>query len=334
LANFKNKEGLISVVIPIHNASLFIHKAIESILEQTYKNIELILVNDGSTDNSIKILNVFKRKYKKIILISQKNQGAGIARNVGLDKASGEFIMFLDQDDYLEKNALKKLKKSIRNKKYNFVCFGANFFKKNGNLEACLTYEEKEIVGKNILRDYFLGKNIKMVVWNKFYRAEFLDNFNIRFDKNSGAEEALFTLKACFHADYILLNPGIFYNHTKNNPESFTNKMDISLYKDLIKVLDLQKNFLIENNKFIEFKDYFYIYIAKHLTHVMYSGIFCKKSYINFMECSNVFFNSSYWKEINTFGIKKFYFSLRLRIYICRFPRFLWFFGSFLGRYK
>lgn len=334
MANLKNKKGLISVIIPVYNGSRFIHKAIESILEQTYKKIELILVDDGSTDNSLSVLNTYKHKYKNIVLISQKNQGAGIARNIGLNKASGEFLMFLDQDDYLEKNALKKLNQSIKDKKYNFVCFGSKFLKKNGHLEAYLKYKEKEILGKDILIDYFLGNSIKMVVWNKIYRLEFLDSFNIRFDKNSGAEEALFTLKACFHADYILLNPGIFYNHTKNNPESFTNKMDISLYKDLIKVLDLQKNFLVENKKFIEVKDYFYIYIAKHLTHVIYSGIFCKKSYLDFIECLNVFFISKYWKEINTFEIKKFSFFLRLRVLICHFPRILWIFGRLAKQFK
>ena len=99
----------ISVVVAIYNVEKYLEKCIQSIIFQTYKNIEIILVNDGSTDNSLNICKKYKSEDSRIIIINQENQGVSVARNNGIDRASGEYILFVDGDDYLRTDIIEKL---------------------------------------------------------------------------------------------------------------------------------------------------------------------------------------------------------------------------------
>ena len=108
------KKNKFSIIVPVYNVEKYIEKCLESILNQTYDNFEIIVINDGSTDNSKKILDNYKTN-KKIKIINQDNQGLSIARNNGLGAASGDYILFIDSDDYIEEELLSTLNKNINN---------------------------------------------------------------------------------------------------------------------------------------------------------------------------------------------------------------------------
>lgn len=136
------EEMKISVIIPIYNCEKYISTSIESILNQSYSNLELILIDDGSTDNSYIICNNYKEKDKRIILHKQENKGVSFARNIGILKATGEYIMFLDADDYIEKFTIEKCIKIIENYnvdivKFNFIKEFSKISKKNNKLQKC-----------------------------------------------------------------------------------------------------------------------------------------------------------------------------------------------------
>ena len=95
---------LVSVIIPVYNVEKYLRRCLNSVIDQEYKNIEIILVNDGSTDNSLEIAISYKEKDKRIKVFSQENQGLSAARNMGLDKSHGEYITFIDSDDYVSKD--------------------------------------------------------------------------------------------------------------------------------------------------------------------------------------------------------------------------------------
>lgn len=114
-------NDLISVIIPVYNTQRYLKECILSVLNQTYKNIEIILINDGSTDNSQSIIESFMKKYKNIILISNENQGVFISRLLGLKEAKGKYIMFLDSDDYIKKDAISILYERIKKDKVDLV---------------------------------------------------------------------------------------------------------------------------------------------------------------------------------------------------------------------
>ena len=102
------KAALLSVIIPVYNVEPYLEQCLDSVINQTYKNLEIICINDGSTDNSLKILEKYQKKDNRIKLINQKNKGLSEARNAGLDVAKGEYIAFVDSDDYLELNAYEE----------------------------------------------------------------------------------------------------------------------------------------------------------------------------------------------------------------------------------
>lgn len=106
----------ISIIIPVYNAEPFLDKTIQSILSQTYKNFQLILIDDGSKDNSLQICYRYQREDSRILVLSQENAGSSAARNYGLIKATGDYIMFVDADDCIEENMLEELVKIAKEK--------------------------------------------------------------------------------------------------------------------------------------------------------------------------------------------------------------------------
>lgn len=116
-------KDLVSVVIPIYNVEKYLRKCIETVIDQTYTNIEIILVNDGSTDNSLQICNQFKEKDKRIKVINKKNGGLSDARNVGIKNAQGKYICFIDSDDFISEKYIEELHNLIvENKAQIAVC--------------------------------------------------------------------------------------------------------------------------------------------------------------------------------------------------------------------
>ena len=109
-------NDIISIIIPMYNAEKFIGRLLNCLKEQTYKNLEIIIVNDGSTDNSLEIAKKYKKEDKRINIVDIENNGVGNARNVGIKGATGRYITFLDADDYIEHNMYEKIIKNGRNK--------------------------------------------------------------------------------------------------------------------------------------------------------------------------------------------------------------------------
>lgn len=126
----------ISIIIPVYNAEPFLDKTIQSILSQTYKNFQLILIDDGSKDNSLQICYRYQREDSRILVLSQENAGSSAARNYGLIKATGDYIMFVDADDCIEENMLEELVKIAKEKNPDIVMCGLykNFYDKNKKL--------------------------------------------------------------------------------------------------------------------------------------------------------------------------------------------------------
>ena len=104
----------ITIIIPIYNAEQYLNECLYSVINQSYKNLEILCIDDGSTDNSFKLLKEMQKEDERIIVITQTNQGQGTVRNNGINTATGDYVMFLDSDDYLERNACEILKNKIQ----------------------------------------------------------------------------------------------------------------------------------------------------------------------------------------------------------------------------
>lgn len=189
---------LLSLIIPIYNAGTYLEDTINSIINQSigFNNIELILVDDFSTDDSKKIIEKYVEKYNNIIpFFSNKNHGhPGFGRNIGLKKATADYIMFMDNDDELDEDMCKKLYETIINEKADVVCCDTHIVDPLGEIKNNTPYSngiEKEnfviIEGDNLL----LFKNNS--VWNKIYKKNIIHENSIKFIENTYADDLIFT---------------------------------------------------------------------------------------------------------------------------------------------
>lgn len=229
---------LISIIIPIYNVGSFLEKCLDSVINQSYENIEIICVNDGSTDNSSEVINNFSLKDKRIITINQKNSGLSGARNSGICESTGEYIIFLDGDDWLDYNACEVLVKYSKQydsdvilfpyiKEYSDKSEKVNLFN-----EKFKIFESKD--SRNLYRRIFGLTNEELrsiekmdslsTAWGKFIKSEFILNNNLEFidTKIIGTEDLFFNINLFYYINKAVYIEDIRYHYRKNNESSLT----------------------------------------------------------------------------------------------------------------
>ena len=189
----------VSVIIPVYNTELYVKQTVESITRQTLQDIEIIIINDGSTDNSLPILMELAKCEQRIKIFSQQNQGLSEARNLGLAKASGKFIYFIDSDDILEKEALEICYKKCITEKLDFVFFDAESFCDETIDLRNYPYQRNQQITDNIGKGIELLKiqdqtgNFRTSACLNFTRLSFLRKHNIQFYPHIIHEDELYT---------------------------------------------------------------------------------------------------------------------------------------------
>lgn len=188
----------ISVIIPVYNCEKYIARGIESVLEQTFQDWELILVNDGSTDRSREICAAYAKRDRRIRLIDKKNGGGGgEARNVGISNACSTFITFLDSDDYYKKEMLERLFSAQREGDYDAVIAGYEEFAEDDELRHPVFYQPAEYRTPKQVRDFFVAhypEGLLGFPWNKLYRTEIIKKYAITFPKMRRLEDGIFNV--------------------------------------------------------------------------------------------------------------------------------------------
>lgn len=230
----------VSIIMPVYNVEKYIAKSIESVLKQTYTNFELLIIIDGSPDNSKQIAETFEDS--RITIYEKPNGGLSDARNFGLNKANGDYIYFIDSDDWIEPNLLESTVKFFERDDVNVIIFG--YFLDNENLNKKLLSAQK-IESENI--EFVKGKddfsldenriNLLGYAWNKIYRTKFLRDHNIIFDKGvSLVEDILFNSKVYKSVDRLIFINDTLYHYINRPSESLiktfhTNSFELYLKK-------------------------------------------------------------------------------------------------------
>lgn len=260
-------EIIISVIIPIYNSENLLSKCLDSIINQTLNNIEIICVDDGSTDNSFKILKEYENKDNRVIVITQENSGAGIARNKGIDIAKGKYIAFVDSDDWIKYDALKKLHDNIKNNDSDMVLFNAIEHKPNNQHRERIYFSIDETVDYNDFTfDYKYNKNLVMnkmfVIWSKLYKTSFLKENNIKFNNHEVFNDVQFHIKTMLLAKKISYLPEILYNYRRLGQNSLqTSKANTHKGFILFDIFDEIEAWLKENGFFEELELNYYGFI-------------------------------------------------------------------------
>ena len=232
----------ISIIVPIYNAEAYLNKCIDSLINQTKKNIEIILVNDGSTDKSEEIIKSYKDK--RIKYYKNKNKGIGYTRNFGIDKSNSKYIMFLDSDDYLDVNACEKLFNKIE-KDSSDVVVSDFIITHNGT-------EKKEVINDfkktNLDKNSSIILNINLSPWNKIYSSKLIKDNNIRFPEDIKYEDVLFVLECLDKSKNVSkLNKALNYYVVRDNSETKT--YDKKVF-DILEVVKRFRSYF--NNKYKE----------------------------------------------------------------------------------
>ena len=230
MENNKTYEYQISTIIPVYNSEKYIEQVLESVTNQTLKPYEIIIVNDGSNDDTLVKCEKFSEMYNNIKIINLKeNMGVSHARNIGIKKVKGDYIHFIDSDDAIELDMYEKIMKEIEGKNVDIVITGTKY-NENGkitryipNRQFISTYIEM----KSFVKDNCVSgrRDIFNVVWNKFYKKEFITKNNITFDEDINfGEDFLFNCKCMKKTNLIYVIDDEYYNYMRR-PEIETLKM-------------------------------------------------------------------------------------------------------------
>lgn len=265
--NVLNKFPKISVIIPVYNVEKYLRECLDSVINQTLKEIEIICIDDGSTDSSLEILKEYAAKDKRFTILQQENKGAGAARNVGLKTAKGEFLSFLDADDFFEPNMLDAALNKIQKTEADFVIYNSNQFddKTKQFINPNWFIKYNSLPNKEIFNCSEISCNIfKSIIgwpWDKLYRSSFVKKYNLYYPEIRSSEDALFVFSALFLANKIsvLEKEKRFVHHRINNLSSLSNSRSKS-WTCFYYVLNALKERLIKENKFNEFEHDFVNY--------------------------------------------------------------------------
>lgn len=251
----------LSIIVPVYGVEKYIDKCLDSLVKQSLKEIEIIVVNDGTKDNSQKIIDKYVKKYpEKIKSYIKENGGQGSARNYGLEKANGEYIGYVDSDDFVEKDMYKKLYNKAKENNYDIVvCGNYNVSEdyQNKNIDAFINNYNTD------LENIFFGK---MAVWNKIYKRDILIKNKLEFKEKVWYEDLAFTLKAIMNSNTFAFIDEPLYDYliregsTMNNSNVKRNLEILEAFNDILSYI--QHNKKEEYFSKIEFLAIDHIYIS------------------------------------------------------------------------
>lgn len=325
---------LISIIMPVYNAEKYLNRSIESIMNQTYNNIEIILVNDGSTDNSLEICTNYQEKDNRIKLINQENKGVSFARNKGIDEATGDYIMFIDSDDYIEKNMIEDMTSKIADNDVDLVISGIKMnYIKNGQVIKKEKYQLKDkmyTIGE-MLNDILIDIDLICICGPccKLYKTEILKNNKIKFTNEfTMGEDTWYNLDyidAC--TGKVVTMSNIYYNYMRENPNSLFTKY----YDDYIKITEKVYNKFLNllerksNSETVDRYEKNYIFNLVYANSINFKYDTTHKKKIEDLEYSlknKVVVNGI--KKIKTDGIKEKIFAFLIK-HKCKYILYLYF---------
>ena len=267
----------ISVIVPVFNVENYLKECLDSVLNQSFSDIEVICINDGSTDRSGEILNEFAKRDNRIQVINQPNRGLGAARNRGLSVADGKYVYFIDSDDYIDLKTLEKLHSNAMSNDSDIVLFKFQTFDDNNNVHhRGVEFRIDRIFGDIDYSSFtFTYVDAKRHVMNsafsaclKLYKKEFLDSFDdFSFPEGISFEDVIFHVMAMLRASRIsFVNESLYYY--RSNENSILNSSANGF--DIFEVIDSVEEFLKENNYYDDLESEFIFFkVAQILVYLI-----------------------------------------------------------------
>lgn len=290
----------LSIIVPVYNVEKYLPKCLESLIKQTLKDIEIICVNDGSMDNSLAILKEFASKDSRIRIIDNQHQGVAKTRNTGIEQSTGEYIGFVDSDDYIDIDFFEKLYNSATKSNSDIAIASILKHKNFFNIyNAKYTKEETAITIQDKIKLCEDKKHFFFYAWNKIYHSGFIKENNIKFSEGQIYEDVMFAIKALYYSNKIISVYGTKYHYIEHE-NSLTKYKDKTGEKehDLIKAYsDLQEFCNSKNIEISERLNYYTkenfgfilnLYKGKYQSKIQLFNIFTIATISNYSETRNL----------------------------------------------
>lgn len=232
---------VVSVIVPIYNVKGFINRGINQLLNQSYQNFEIILVDDGSTDGSLEECKLWEQKESRVIVLHQQNQGAGSARNLGIEHSEGSYIYFFDIDDEISPRLLEYNVQMMETHSADMIVFGYKSIDTIYKSEVIIDFPQIQVNSNEQLRDIYVDEFVLKVngfPWNKFYRKAFLDKYNLRFENQRIQQDEVFNMLCYRHVEKMFVSPEVlyyYYVYDKGNTRSRFIADRFDIYKSVRK---------------------------------------------------------------------------------------------------
>lgn len=244
------KEEIISVIIPVFNCEKYIARCLESIINQTYKNLQIIIINDGSKDNSLEICNEYSEKDSRIEVYTKENGGVSSARNLGLEKVKGKYVSFVDADDFLELEMYTKMIENLKNEDI-IVCNFNNVYE-IGKVSHGLNLPECTMNKEDALKELFLNRYVIGALWNKLFNYNVLKDIKFNTEFSIG-EDFLYEFFVISQSRKIKFISDRLYNYYRNNT-NVTSMASYTEWKQIIQICDIIEEYIKETNLLEYFK--------------------------------------------------------------------------------
>jgi glycosyltransferase involved in cell wall biosynthesis len=270
----------VSIIIPIYNTELYLRRCLVSVVSQTLKEIEIICINDGSTDGSLAILEEFAKKDRRIILINQENKGVGTARSIGIERVSSPYIGFVDSDDFISPDMFEKMYTAMVDNDVDLVQCGVDsifYFPVSEFVQQCYEKTYKLLhKGKVFLRENLVWNNV--VLWDKLFKKDLIEKYKLHFEHEMKQnEEFIFwysywtVIKSAFYLTdrlyFHIIREGSLIGRT------FTGPVGGICFSDWLKGPELYYRFLIDTQLFDKFKFYFWDIYLHHIMNIYWDAI-------------------------------------------------------------
>jgi glycosyltransferase involved in cell wall biosynthesis len=263
-----------SIIVPVFNVEKYLAKCLDSIINQTFQNIEIICINDGSKDRSREILREYEKKDGRINVIDKINEGLGFARKTGLNNANGKYIIFVDSDDWIENDYCEKIYQTTSSNNPDLILldyyeyYGKNDLKPNGFYKWFKFKKETKITNITlpIIKPFLLNRFF--AAWTKVYSKSFLDSYSdFYFPKDAFYEDVFFHVQVLTRAKIISYCPNFLYYYNMENLDSITSKKDKKIF-EIFKNIDLVDEFLIKKQLKEEYKFEYFLFLITKLNYL------------------------------------------------------------------
>lgn len=246
-------QPLISIIIPVYNVEKYLEKCLNTVKNQTFKDFEALIINDGTPDNSMKIAEKFVNEDKRFIFFNKPNGGLSDARNFGLERAKGEFVVFIDSDDYVDKDYLKVMYEGCINNNADMAyCRFKHYYPRTG-IKVISLNPKKGVYDRDKALDMLIRDNLMhSYAWNKIYRKSlFIDN-DIRYPKMY-FEDVATSIRLLCNANRIVVSDKYLYFYVRH-PGSIMSTMNAKKINDLILSLLINRNYIQYSGDYDKFE--------------------------------------------------------------------------------